>query len=191
MDKILANRNLTYLLFVILLTLANPLNAFGCKCDSISVENGYNKAHLIVKGKILKVEIVNTLETINVDSIASVHSLMGDNEKLVRYLEANSLYKVTIDASKIFKGEYLGKQFTIYTSLTSSACGIRFKEGEETIIYTTKESNIMYFMFGDYVDRLRLMKKENTYWTDRCKRLVSDVEIETKLLNSHIMALKN
>ncbi|AZQ64716.1 hypothetical protein EI427_21060 [Flammeovirga pectinis] len=191
MNKILANRNLTHLLFVILLILVNPLNSFGCKCDSTSVENGYKKANLIVKGKILKVEMVNTLETINVDSIASLQTLIGDNERLSRYLEGYSLYKVTLEVSKIFKGEYLGKQLTIYTSLTSSACGIRFREREETIIYTTKESNMMYFMYGDYVDRLRLMKKENTYWTDRCKRLVSDVAQETKLLNSHIMALKN
>lgn len=139
-----------FLIFALLIT----NKVFACKCLEVSVEDNIASSDIVFKGKVLSTAI-----TTNFDSLNIVIDKSDEN-----FREQQMLFPVRaviIKTDTIYKG--CGSDtITIITPPSSASCGVRFKIGEEYIVYAYREMRTPYRVKCEYYNRI--------FWTHSCTR---------------------
>lgn len=172
-----------FLFTIILFVLVSP-DSSACKCSGLnSVEDEYKVSEVVLLGTVEKIEYVGLVETMNPDSLETARKLVS--EKYIHFLEATGILKATIKVRKILKGYIKDESIVIYTGFNGASCGYRFEKDKDYIVYAQDYSYLYSFLSIDE-DRVQGFRKDNTYWTNHCRRTTDYVNEELELINEYL-----
>jgi hypothetical protein len=171
-------------LIIILFVLVSQ-NSLACKCSwPNSVEAEFKSSEIILLGIVEKIEFVGFGETMHPDSLEIARKLMP--ERLIHFLDGPGILKATLKVKKILKGYIENESIVIYTGFNGASCGYRFKKGKEYVVYGQDYSYLYSFLNIDN-DRVQGFRKDDTYWTNHCRRTTDFVKEELELITEHLM----
>lgn len=145
-------------------------HVYSCKCaEERTLIESFKGSSVIVRGRVIGKRLTSFKETMSTANATYVRDkLKEDKEKLELFL-SDFVYEVRLVVKESFKGGEEGDTLTIYTTITSGSCGIRFDLEKEYIVYTLKRCQ-QYFLFLTEKERKGIVEKENTYWAHTCTR---------------------
>ena len=86
-------------------------------------------------------------------------------ERKREIFNTETILKVELQVECVYKGEFSTDTLVIYTARSSAACGFRFKEGENYIIYGMSQS----YQSGFFMDHEKA-EAPDAFWTNHCTR---------------------
>ena len=171
-------------LLLFLVILWTSFGSLACSCqDPGSVEESLEYSDIVVHGKVISMSDVSYRSTLSKEHGDSLNDALEDRRREV--FNSDMIVKVELEVKQIYKGEVCSDTLVIYTARSSSACGFRFKERENYIIYGMSES----YQAGFYHDQSP-PKTTNVFWTNHCTRTAEYTfqeakELEALIPNSH------
>ena len=127
----------------------------ACSCiGQRTVEQELKHSDAVVTGKVISSSIIVLFD-----------SVLIQNFKVDSSFAKTTLIRNVILIDKIYKGKIKGDTLIIYTGVGGGDCGIKFKIGQEYIVYGEKESYL-----SDKGGRFVYPKEKNSYWTYLCMR---------------------
>lgn len=143
------------------------LQSLACSCtDSITVAESLANADIVLKGKVVKIEIISTKD------------LPNFNEEDVS--PAIKLKHVFILPETMYSNNEMMDTLHILTGSQSASCGFNFKVDTTYIIYASQNSYFSQVFEGE------IAHIPNYFWTHLCTRTQKFNEVEEKAIVNYI-----
>ena len=136
------------------------IGTYACSCiGESSVKGGIKQSDIVVSGKIISKEQVTLFDS-------TVAKLFGnDSLEMKGFPYELVVAKYQLVVTNKFKGKITSDTIEIYTGLGGGDCGVRFRVGEEYIVYGNDETYM-----GQVNNDWPFPKGKNIYWTNICTR---------------------
>ncbi|MNZ90624.1 hypothetical protein D3C78_1095910 [compost metagenome] len=150
-----------HLLFIAVFLINFPIMLTqACNCDGDgTISESVKLAEVIIYGKVISKTRTSNLGAIGV----YIKGKVDTTSWVYNFYNAPSVV-YTIKIYKVFKGKVISDTVSIITGYKGAACGVRFEEKDDVIIYGNPK---------DYVRSRTLSRQSNngkTFWTSSCTR---------------------
>lgn len=151
----------------------------ACTCSGVpSLTKSYVHSDLIVSGTVKDTKFVSFKDLFEQNEWEPP-TFEGSFDSSV-YTES-VLLSVTFEVTRVFKSFEVAETITIYTAVSSAACGFRFKMNEEYVVFGYKEPPLAeFFLF----DQRKLTLQPNSYSTHTCSMTSIKTDALIKELDS-------
>lgn len=145
---------------IFFISLISSIPVYSCDCQGEStVKGGLESSDIVLVGKIISKQVVRIIDS-------TIHEILPNDtlwKSLPPYQTKFTRFELLV--RDFYKGKISKDTVSILTGLSGRDCGIRFKIGENYIVYGNKDS-----YFRGVIKEINFRFAENVYWTNSCTR---------------------